>query len=178
MIARAGVIVPANYKPATKTPKLNVIANTNCGYLKYLFAKGYRAAKGTIANDAAIAGQFKNVKTPKPQLQLINRFMKASFNDNSPDANGLNFVLSTFLSISLSHISLTTQPAALMVYAPIPNTMPYFNVCKSKLFAPMSVPQRHGLYNRTAPVGDKYRPSLIYALMYYFINILYILSMV
>lgn len=115
MIDNAGVIVPASYKPATKTPKLKVIANTNCGYLKYRLANGYSAAKGTIANDAAIAGQFKNVKTPKPQLQFINKFMNASFNDNSPDAKGLNLVRSTFLSMSLSHISLTTQPAALIV---------------------------------------------------------------
>lgn len=146
--------------------------------MKYLLANGYKAANGTIANEAAIAGQFRNVKTPRPQLQLINRFRKASFNYNSPDAKGLSFVLYTFLSISLSHISLTTQPAALIVYAPIPNTMPYFSVSKSKLLDPTRVPHRHGLYNRTAPVGDRYLPNLICALMYYFINILYILSMV
>ena len=55
--------------------------------------------------------------------------INASFIDTSPLAIGLFFVLSTLASISLSHKSLTTQPALLIKIAPIVNRRINFKEC-------------------------------------------------
>jgi len=75
-----------------------------------------------MANDVAIVGQLSYVKTPRENVKLIAKFIHASFIFNSPVASGLDLVLSTLLSKSLSHISFTIQPADLIVNAPTPNT--------------------------------------------------------
>jgi hypothetical protein len=61
---------------------------------------------------------FRVVKIPRPAVRCSPRNNMAFFILNSPEARGLFLVLSTFLSKSLSHMSLMMQPADLMTSDP------------------------------------------------------------
>lgn len=64
-------------------------------------------------------GRENNIEKFNPINEVKNN--PAYMGEISPVVNGLSFVLSTCLSISLSHKSLMTQPADLQENAPIVN---------------------------------------------------------
>ena len=73
--------------------------------------RGYENAKGIDANAKIIVKLLKLIKTKKAIIHKIDAYKDANNIEIFPDAIGLFFVLSTFLSKFLSTISLTMQPA-------------------------------------------------------------------
>ena len=86
-----------------------------------LFIRGYENANGIEAIAKIIVKLLKLIKTKKAIKHKIDAYMEAKKTEIFPDAIGLFFVLSTFLSKFLSAISLTMHPADLIKTEPKKN---------------------------------------------------------
>ena len=80
------------------TPELKATPRTNCGYWVYLFARGYKAATGSIPKVAIKAGTGSCVSTYNPPQRLKNMRPTASRTVTYPEASGRSLHLSTLLS--------------------------------------------------------------------------------
>ena len=83
--------------------------------------RGYENAKGIDAIAKIIVKLLKLIKTKKAIIHKIDAYKDANNIEIFPDAIGLFFVLSTFISKFLSTISLTIQPADLIKTEPKKN---------------------------------------------------------
>ena len=88
-----------------------------------LFIRGYENANGIEAIAKIIVKLLKFIKTKKAIKHKIDTYMEAKKIEILPDAIGLFFVLSTFLSKFLSTISLTMHPADLIKTEPKKNNI-------------------------------------------------------
>lgn len=86
--------------------------------MKYLLVVGYINIKGVTTMPILMHSQLSENKTPKSTTAKAASSREAWVKLISPEARGLYFVLSTCLSISLSIMSLITQPADLVANAP------------------------------------------------------------
>ena len=93
---------------------------------------------------------FKYIKIISAQLSKSNSKIAASFMLMLPLASGLFLVLSTFLSISMSIMSLIMQPALRITMLPTINNTRSFILPAS--FA-RAIPHKHGHRSRNMPVG-------------------------
>ena len=77
----------------------------------------------------------------------------ASTCESAPEASGLVLVRSTFLSISVSHISLMVQPAPRMTRAPSANLESIRTSGKCPAGATSAILQQHGHKSSHVPMG-------------------------
>ena len=113
-----GTVNPVEDHPIN-TPQLNMRPSISWGRKKFLLARGYKITKGSIIIPKIILSKLSCTKIKKLKNKRKIKLMKASDKLISPEARGLVFVLSTWISIFLSQISFITQPADLMVIDPI-----------------------------------------------------------
>ena len=86
-----------------------------------LFINGYVKARGIEAIAKIIVKKLKLINTKKANKHKKIAYTEESFIEIFPEATGLVLVLSTFLSIFLSAISLTIHPADLIRTEPKKN---------------------------------------------------------
>ena len=86
-----------------------------------LFINGYEKASGIEHIAKIIVNLLKLIKTIRANKHKTIEYVSASCIEIFPDAIGLFFVLSTFLSKFLSAISLIIQPADLIKTDPAKN---------------------------------------------------------
>ena len=106
---------------------------------------------GVTINPSLTHSQGRLKSTPKLTVIKPPRKRPAYFGESSPVVNGLAFVRSTCLSISLSVKSLIIHPADLQLNAPIEN--------RAKVLTdgtivgdPRAMPQKHGKSNKCVPI--------------------------
>ena len=120
-----------------------------------LFIKGYAKAKGIDPNAKKIVNLLNCNKTISATKQRIPEYKNPKKIEILPEAIGLSFVLSTFLSKFLSAISLMIQPADLIKTAPKKNNnkkkiKDIFSSVKSYAIVK---PQAHGQNKSIKPIG-------------------------
>ena len=109
------------FKVAAKAigmPPEKVIPKINWGRFKNLFEKGYRTIKNIKTKEIYKDNKLSCDKRTRAKLIKKKVKSRASFDETFPAAIGLDTVLCTFASISLSIKSLITQPADLITNAP------------------------------------------------------------
>ena len=93
----------------------------NCGQQVNLFINGYEKAKGIENIASVIVKRLKFNNTINANKHKTEEQISANLIEILPDAIGLDFVLSTLLSNSLSDISFTIHPADLIKTDPKKN---------------------------------------------------------
>ena len=107
---------------ATKMPQLKVSPNMTCGNPKNRLASGYNRIRGVADRPTSQLCGGNCTKRPRPVSVSRARKNTAPKILIWPEARGRERVRAIFLSIFLSHRSLTTQPAARITIAPTKNS--------------------------------------------------------